>query len=83
MDAFLGSPPAGLLRRFLTALPTQVRDKVRSKSDRLLADLLLNPNSVGSAELARIMSQSELSSAPPSVLRGAIPANAVNSVVEQ
>src|SRR5207247_11300630 len=65
MDAFLGSPPAHLLRHFLTRLPTKVRDTVRSRSDRALADVLLNPNAVGSAELANIFSVAELISAPP------------------
>ena len=82
MDAFLGSPPAHLLRHFLTRLPTKVRDMVRSRSDRALADVLLNPNAVGSAELANILSVAGSHAGPPSVLRGAIPANAISSTVE-
>jgi hypothetical protein len=63
----------------LTNLPTEVRDKVRSRSDRALADLLLNPNSVGSAEMANILSAAQQA---PSVVRGAAPANAISSLSE-
>jgi len=37
--------PTGLLRQALTALPRRIRDTLRSRSDALLADVLVNPQS--------------------------------------
>lgn len=82
MNAFMGSPPAHLMRHFITRLPTAVRDTVRSRSDRALADILLNPDAIGSAHLADTLARAHSQAAPPSALRGAIPANAASSTLE-
>jgi hypothetical protein len=51
--------------------------------DRALADLLLNPNAVGTADLARILIAAEAQGAPPSVLGAAIPATAASSTLSR
>lgn len=48
--ALTHGPTLGLLRKLLVALPARVRDSLRSRSDALLADVLVNPQAdVGSA----------------------------------
>lgn len=43
MGALGHGPTLGLLRQALMALPNRVRDTVRSRSDAILADVLVNP----------------------------------------
>lgn len=43
VDALAGTAPAGLIRRMLAAGPKKLRDTLRSRSDKLLADALVNP----------------------------------------
>lgn len=48
MGALAHGPTLGLLRRTLGTLPTTIRDSLRSRSDAILADLLVNPQQAGS-----------------------------------
>jgi hypothetical protein len=50
MGALAHGPTLGLLKHVLMSLPNRVRDTLRSRSDNLLADVLLQPNAdVGAA----------------------------------
>jgi hypothetical protein len=70
MATFTGDPPASPMARIVRRLPEGLRGMGREHADRMLANVLLDPNAVGSAE-------------PPSVLRSVIPAAATTAAVEQ
>lgn len=44
VDALAGSPVQSLWRQVVVGAPKKVRDTLRSRSDRVLADILLDPN---------------------------------------
>lgn len=46
MDAFMGSPPASLLRQLVSTVPKRIRDTLRSRSDAILGELLTDPASM-------------------------------------
>ncbi len=76
---FIGHPPPALMAHIVRKLPEGLRGLGREHADRMLANTLLDPNAVGSAEMARLLSAPE---APQTVLRATIPANATNAALE-
>lgn len=79
MDAFTGSPPVSLLRRFVTAVPQRIRDTLRSRSDQILAELLTDPQSM--AGLRKAIERVESAGKPPSVLRNPALIRGANAAV--
>lgn len=67
MDAFMGHPPISLLRRAIGAVPSKIRDTLRSRSDDILAELLTDPNSM--AGLRQAIERVEAAGQPRSLLR--------------
>jgi len=68
-EAFMGSPPVGLLRRAVMAVPQRIRDTMRSRSDQILAELMTDPSSM--TRLREIIDRVGSQAAPPSPLRRA------------
>lgn len=52
MDAFAGTPPTSLLRRFVSGVPKRIRDTLRSRSDDILAELLTDPQAMAGVQRA-------------------------------
>ena len=60
--------PTGLLRQALMAIPKRVRDSLRSRSDALLADVLVNPQ----ADIGPALQGAPTPSALPTAMRSAV-----------
>lgn len=77
MDMFAGSPPVGLLRRAIGAVPQKIRDTLRSRSDEILAELLTDPQSMNGLKQAidRVSAQGQ----PRSIMRSPANAAAINA----
>ncbi len=79
MDAFMGTPPMGLMRRLISAGPRWARDTLRSRSDNALADLLVNPQAAG--DLPQALQRAGAQNVPPSVLRNPVAIRGANAGV--
>ena len=55
MDALSGGHPTSLIRRVLTGSVNKIRDSVRSKTDRELANILTNPKAI--PQLSTVLGQ--------------------------
>lgn len=82
LEAFAGAPPITLYRKLIMAAPRAVRDTVRSRSDRILADVLTNPNAALSQDLVRLFQAAQQKQIPPSLLRTTAPTNATTAAIE-
>jgi hypothetical protein len=58
MAVFAGSPPAALMARMTSQLPEDLRGFARTHADRMLSDILLDPEAVGAADFVRVFSGS-------------------------
>jgi hypothetical protein len=64
LEAMAGAPPVGLFKKLLTAAPKAVRDTLRSKSDRLLAETLTDPQALN--DLQSIINRAQSAASPVS-----------------
>lgn len=78
MDAFSGHPPLSLLKSMVTAVPSRIRDSVRSRSDKIVADILTNPN-VTIDDLRTLMTHVTAQSGPVSPVKNAAAIRAVTA----
>ncbi len=62
LESLAGSPVTSLWRRVIMAAPKAVRDTLRSRSDRMLADVLTDPAAV--ANLRSFLDRAERSARP-------------------
>jgi hypothetical protein len=67
MDAFMGTPPVGLVRRLIGAVPRRVRDTLRARSDEDLADILTDPAAMN--RLPSVLRRAGAAGASPSPVR--------------
>jgi hypothetical protein len=58
MAVFAGAPPAALMARMTSQLPEELRGFARAHADRMLSDILLDPEAVGAADFVRVFSGS-------------------------
>jgi hypothetical protein len=72
MSALAHGPTVSVLRHALLALPARARDTLRSRSDALLAELLVHPHSA--SRLAPALRSAGQRQAPASPLRVTVPA---------
>lgn len=78
MEAFSGHPPLSLLKSLVTAVPGRIRDSVRSRSDKIVADILTNPD-VTINDLRALMTHVQAQSGPVSPGKNAASIRAVTS----
>jgi hypothetical protein len=71
--------PTGLLRQALMALPNRIRDSLRSRSDALLADILVNPR----ADVGPALQGAPAPSAGPTAARSALAQSSALSQPQQ
>jgi hypothetical protein len=71
--------PTGLLRQALMALPNKIRDSLRSRSDALLADILVNPR----ADVGPALQGAPAPSAGPTATRSALAQSSALSQPQQ
>jgi hypothetical protein len=74
MDAITGTHAVGLLQKIVAAGPKWMRDTLRSKADKVLGDVLTNPNSTTVPKLTLAPP------APPSIATNAAAINAANAL---
>jgi hypothetical protein len=82
LDSLSGTPTMTVMRRLFLHMPTHIRDTLRSRSDRILADVLTNPMAANTADLQQILMAAQAQQAPRSLLRVTAPTNAITGAVE-
>lgn len=78
MEAFSGHPPVSLLKSLVSAVPGRIRDSVRSRSDRIVADILTNPD-VSIDQLRTLMTHVQAQSAPVAPAKNAAAIRAISA----
>lgn len=81
MDAFMGQPPLSIFRRMVGAVPRRIRDTLRSRSDEILGELLLDPQ--GMATVQRALDRAEARTPPggPSAVRDIATTRGANAAI--